>query len=177
MKNRFFFLMMMLATVLVSFGQNADIYDTQYFSCRDYHTKNGTTIYLYEKGNAERPQSVDEHASISNWDGFWKNLSQITEKVFQDVPEEDLKHLSRISFTFYYDIEGNIDYYEIHFGKNLLKDYPNLENQLYQVVSKLKEHGVREYGIHISEKNKLEMQNGVCTSNSSILGKVDILGT
>ena len=56
MKDRILFLLMMLATSFVACGQNTDIYDTQYFSCRDFHSKNGTTIYLYEKGNVERPQ-------------------------------------------------------------------------------------------------------------------------
>ena len=66
MKDRILFLLMMLATSFVACGQNTDIYDTQYFSCRDYHTKNGTTIYLYEKGNVERPQSIDQYASVSD---------------------------------------------------------------------------------------------------------------
>lgn len=155
MKDRILFLLMMLATSFVACGQNTDIYDTQYFSCRDFHSKNGTTIYLYEKGNVERPQSIDQYASVSDFRGFYHYLGQLIEKEFDKLDANSLDVFGKITIHLFFDAKGEIVFYRISLQKESFDLIPNLESHLYQIISDIKGNGMKAYGLSFSDTSKI----------------------
>lgn len=149
--------MLMMSTVLVTFGQNTDIYDTQYFSCRDFHSKNGTTIYLYEKGNVERPQSIDQYASVSDIRGFYHYLGQLIEKEFDKLDANSLDVLGKTTIHLFFNAKGEIVFYRVYLQKDALNLIPNLESHLYHIVSDLKRNGMKAYGLSFSDTSKIAL--------------------
>ena len=155
MRNRFFFLVMMLATVLVACGQNADIYDTPYFTRKDMVAYNGNKmVFLYEKGNVKKPFPLDKYSRIDNTSQLSLYLGETLQKEFPDINSELMKELEMVTITFCYDLNGSIPYYNISMNEDLYDSVPNLERKLYHVMTALKNHGVKEYGLSFSDDTK-----------------------
>ncbi len=155
MKKVLLSFLFILSFCLVSYGQIPKSYDTKYFTCYDYSSKlDSKSIYLYEKGNVERPFPLDRYGNISKWKELFKYIAQIVKKEFPTIDDEMMASISKTHVTFNYDSNGKVLFYSIRLPKNVLDNYPEIEKPLFNVVSALKEHGVREYDLEFSDKSK-----------------------
>ena len=155
MKNRIFFLMIMLATVLVAIGQNTDVYETQYFSRMDMLAYNGDKmVFLYEKGNTKKPYPLDENSRIEDTSQLFLFLGELVQKEFSDLNSVLMDALGKVTISFCYDVNGTIPFYYITLAEDLYKSIPNLESGLYHIIASLRCHGVKGFELSFADETR-----------------------
>lgn len=140
------------------YGQHSDVYETQYFSRMDMLAYSGNkVVFLYEKGNVERPQSIDQYASVSDFRGFYHYLGQLIEKEFDKLDVNALDVLGKTTIHLFFNAKGEIVFYRVYLQKDALNLIPNLESHLYHIVSDLKRNGMKAYGLSFSDTSKIAL--------------------
>ena len=138
------------------YGQHSDVYETQYFSRMDMLANSGNkVVFLYEKGNVERPQSIDQYASVSDFRGFYRYLGGLIEKEFDKLDANSLDVFGKITIHLFFDAKGEIVFYRIYLQKESFDLIPNLESHLYQIISDIKGNGMKAYGLSFSDTSKI----------------------
>ncbi len=138
------------------YGQHSDVYETQYFSRMDMLAYSGNkVVFLYKKGNVERPQSIDQYASVSDIRGFYHYLGQLIEKEFDKLDANSLDVFGKITIHLFFDAKGEIVFYRIYLQKESFDLIPNLESHLYQIISDIKGNGMKAYGLSFSDTSKI----------------------
>ncbi len=134
------------------FSASAQKYqDTQYFTKEIYISsfirENDTTIFLYEKGNFERPRATPGHG-VKNIKALYENIAVLLEKEFPIKPDsKTIDMIKNIMLDLVYNGKGEICFYEYRMSPATYNGIPDLEHKLYRFITAFKTEGMLKYDL------------------------------